>query len=612
VSQYRVLIPTTNPSRTGPLLRFASAFTQGDEPGTLLGILEVPSQRDARATPEVAHAYRTLLSQTTRQARDLQGVRPLVRIAHVAAQGIREVAIEADANLLLLDAGAGGRAPADGQWTNAVEDLLYDPPCQAVLIRPADGSWPIRSVLVPVRGGPHAELAVRLGHAICQSAGAELCLLHVFNPKTPQDARAREQGIFDRLVAAIDAPLRKLTVSSAAVRETIIAETGRHQVTILGATLSLMHRPMVLGLPLNKLLRRLAGTVLVVKTPGPARHPAGAADLPVRVESRAAVAQWVDRWFAENTFHYREFAPLRRLLDLKQRQGLVVSLALPTQNNERTIGPTVRTLRRACMERMPLIDEILVVDSASTDRTARQAQAAGATVVQHADVLARYGSFPGAGDALWKSLYVLKGDLVCWLDPALAAAHPGVVYGLLGPLLTDPEIHYVKAFFGRPAGAKDSLPQGGDRVTELAARPLLNLLFPELSGFIQPLDRQSAGRRRVLQSVPYQSGEGVEIGLLLTIAEAFGIKAIAQVDVGRGRRAPPNPQELSRTAFAIVQVALKRLGERHRIHLLEDVNRTMKLIRYEDERFFIEQAEVEDVERPPMDTVPEYFLARRR
>ena len=381
---------------------------------------------------------------------------------------------------------------------------------------------------------------------------------------------------------------------------------------VLGATMSLMHRPMVLGAPVTRLLRRLPGSVMVVKTAGPVsslKDP----DRPFRVENRAAAGERVDRWFAENTFHSKEFADLRRLVDLKQRQGVTISLGLPTLNEQTTIGKVVRTFKHALMDRIPLLDEIVVIDSGSSDRTIAIAERAGVKVVQHSEILSRYGVFQGKGEALWKSMFVLKGDLICWVDTDISNIHAKFVYGLLGPLLTDPEIHYVKGFYRRPlAFGTEIQAQGGGRVTELAARPMLNLFFPELSGLVQPLSGEYAGRRRVLETVPFFTGYGVELGLLLSISEAYGLRSIAQVDLGMRVHRNQTLFDLSKMAFAIIQVGLKHLGDRHRIHLLEEVNKTMKLIHYEDERYWIEQKEIEDQERPPMNSVPEYFLARHR
>ena len=610
MSHYRVLIPTTNPARSGPLLKAVSPFLNAeDSSGTLLGVIEMAPERALSEGVEVARAYRALLSRITRYAERGPGeLRGQVRIAHVAAQGIREAVLETDTNLLVLEAGSSQER--DSLWVNAVEDLLVDPPCDVALVRPETA--PIKSVLVPVRGGPSAELALRLAATVCKQTGAELCVLHVYNPRISDESRQREEKAFLKLSSAVDVPVRRITLFSTAVREAIVREAAQHQLVVLGATMSLMHRPMVLGAPVGRLLRRLPGSVMVVKTAAPVSELKDP-DRPFRVESRAAAAERVDRWFAENTFHSREFGDLRRLVDLKQRQGVTISLGLPTLNEQATIGKVIRTFKTALMDRVPLVDEIVVIDSGSTDRTAAIAERAGVTVVQHSEILPRYGAFQGKGEALWKSLFTLKGDLICWVDTDISNIHPKFVYGLIGPLLSDPGIHYVKGFYRRPLKfGTEFQAQGGGRVTELAARPLLNLFFPELSGLVQPLSGEYAGRRRVLESVPFFTGYGVELGLLLAMSEAYGLRAIAQVDLGMRVHRNQTLFDLSKMAFAIMQVGLKHLGDRHRIHLLEEVNKTMKLIHYEDERYWIEQKEIEDQERPPMNTVPEYFLARHR
>ena len=204
-------------------------------------------------------------------------------------------------------------------------------------------------------------------------------------------------------------------------------------------------------------------------------------------EARAVPAR-VERWFGESNFHHAEFADLRRLVTLKEKQGLTVSLVLPTLNEEETIGPIVRRAMREMVGRVPLLDEVLVIDSASTDRTREIAEAEGARVVQHPDVLPRYGSFLGKGEALWKSLYETTGDLIVWADTDVRNWHHRMVYGTLGPLLHEPRLQYVKGYYQRPIVEGGVLKEGGGgRVTELVARPLINLFYPELSGMIQPL-----------------------------------------------------------------------------------------------------------------------------
>ena len=269
---------------------------------------------------------------------------------------------------------------------------------------------------------------------------------------------------------------------------------------------------------------------------GPSRSPPPIA----RPRSRAPIPARVERWFGESNFHHGEFRDLRRLVALKEQQGLTVSLVLPTLNEEETIGPIVRRARRVLVEGVPLVDELLVIDSASTDRTREIAEAEGARVVQHPDVLPRYGCYRGKGEALWKSLYETSGDLVVWCDTDVRNWHPRMVYGTLGPLLTEPRIQYVKGYYQRPIVEGGVLKEGGGgRVTELVARPLINLFFPELSGFIQPLAGEYAGRRTLLESIPFFTGYAVEIGHLIDIAERVGLDGARP---GRpGAAGPPQP-----------------------------------------------------------------------
>ncbi|MBO0689763.1 MAG: glucosyl-3-phosphoglycerate synthase, partial [Candidatus Dormibacteraeota bacterium] len=263
------------------------------------------------------------------------------------------------------------------------------------------------------------------------------------------------------------------------------------------------------------------------------------------------------------------------------------------------------------MDRAPLLDEVVVVDSGSSDRTVEIARELGVATVQHADILPEMGTFAGKGEALWKSLHHLRGDIVAWCDTDISNIHPQFVYGIVGPLLTDPRIAFAKGFYRRPLNFGGELQTaGGGRVTELCARPVLNLFYPELSGLVQPLSGEYAGRRELLERLPFFTGYGVETGHLIDILENFGLNRIAQCDLGVRIHRNQELFDLSKMAFAIMQVALKRLGDRHRIHLLEEVNRSMKLIHYSSDRFFLELKEIGDWERPPLATVPEY-LARR-
>ena len=249
-----------------------------------------------------------------------------------------------------------------------------------------------------------------------------------------------------------------------------------------------------------------------------------------------------------------------------------MSLVLPTLNEAETIGPIVSRAIRELQERVPLLDEILVIDSASTDETREIAAAAGARVVQHPDVLPRYGSFPGKGEALWKSLYETSGDIVVWADTDVRNWHQRMVYGTLGPLLVESRLQYVKGYYQRPIVEGGILKEGGGgRVTELVARPLINLFFPELSGFIQPLAGEYAGRRTLLEQLPFFTGYAVEIGHLIDAAEKAGIEGLGQVDLERRIHRNQELEGLSKMSFVILQAVMKRLEERRRVRLFAEL-----------------------------------------
>ncbi|HWH24822.1 MAG TPA: glucosyl-3-phosphoglycerate synthase, partial [Candidatus Limnocylindria bacterium] len=288
-----------------------------------------------------------------------------------------------------------------------------------------------------------------------------------------------------------------------------------------------------------------------------------------------------------------------------------IGAVLPTLNEGDTIGAIVRAARRELVEKVPLIDELLVIDSDSEDDTRRIAEEEGARVVIHSRVLSRYGSYRGKGEALWKSLFETSGDLVVWSDTDIRDWHPRFIYGTVGPLLSEPRIGYVKGYYQRPIVEEGVLKEGGGgRVTELVARPLINLLFPELSGYIQPLSGEYAGRREHLEQVPFFTGYAVEIGHLIDLAERLGLNGLGQVDLELRIHRNQELEGLSRMSFVILQAVMKRLEERHRARLFAELGSTMKLPRSGPNRLSLEVIELADQERPPMIRIPEY--AERR
>jgi glucosyl-3-phosphoglycerate synthase len=285
----------------------------------------------------------------------------------------------------------------------------------------------------------------------------------------------------------------------------------------------------------------------------------------------------------------------RSLLALKRRRRLTVSVCLPAYNEAATIGAIVTSIRSHLVERDGLVDEIVVVDDGSTDDTARVATDAGARVVREADVLARLGRGTGKGNALWKSLYVCEGDLICWLDADIRNFRPDFVARLVEPLLEQEHVVFSKGYYERPI---DGAPTGGGRVTELTARPLLSLLFPKVADIVQPLSGEYAGRREALEVVPFVEGWGVEFGLLVDLVETFGRDAIAQVDLGSREHRNKALEELSPQALAILVTALRRAD------LLDVDDPSAELVRARGDG--VQFVPVEVRERPPMATVAEY------
>jgi glucosyl-3-phosphoglycerate synthase len=285
---------------------------------------------------------------------------------------------------------------------------------------------------------------------------------------------------------------------------------------------------------------------------------------------------------------------VRDLLARKRARGVTVSVCLPARNEEATVGHIVATVRRTLMEAVPIVDEVVVVDDRSTDATAEVAAWEGARVIGVDDVLPEAGPGQGKGNAMWKSLHATHGDLVCWVDADIRNFAPHFVTGLLGPLITEPDTAFVKGYYRRPLHGE---PTGGGRVTELVARPLLSVLFPELAGFVQPLGGEYAGRRDVLESVPFVEGWGVEIGLLVDVVARVGLGGTAQVDLGVREHRNRPLDELGAQATAILLTALRRAG------LAEQDTAT--LTRF-TESFELQRVDVDASERPPITTVAAY------
>ena len=476
----------------------------------------------------------------------------------------------------------------------APDEVLLNPACDIVLVRGPFPQQPKR-VLVPARGGPHAELALRLALSLSPE---KMTTLHLTQPGASSDApfRGLEQVLrrlpeVETRTAETDDPV-----------QTLLREATNYDVVVMGATAQPLRSLESLGVAADRMLRESPTAVLAVKT----RRPMSVLH-PDETAGAQAISILVDKWFAENTFEAAEFDDIEQLVMLKRQHGLTISLALPALNEAETVGKVIRTIKRTLMEKAPLLDEIVLLDSNSTDRTREIAASLDVPVYIHQELLPELGPRRGKGEALWKSLLVTTGDIVAWIDTDIVNIHPRFVYGILGPLLQNPAIKFVKGFYRRPLRVGEKIQAGGGgRVTELMARPMLNLFYPELSGVVQPLSGEYAGRRDALEQLPFFSGYGVETGLLVDVFERFGLPAIAQVDLLERIHHNQPLEALSKMSFAILQAVIRKLERRYGQTILEDVHKSMKLIRYEAGAYFLEVEEIVEHERPPMLDVPEY------
>jgi hypothetical protein len=616
VRPYRLLLPLSNLEEARLLLPLAEIIVSARQ-GQLLvvNVLGVPEGRSLSESAKQASKFRealgTLLYETIGISAQMKS---LVRFDNELLEGIWELVRQDDVDLVLL-AWENDNMPET--TLGRLEDpSLADPPCHIVAVRPSQeileaNSWDgIESILLPVRGGFHSTLTLRFANAIARYTKAEITLLHVY-PVAAHETETQFKSEFSPVIQSLGSITRSITTKGS-ISQAIVKEARDHQILVMGS-------PNVPGVSeswtsplLDPILKNISATLLVVKEHRPPAPIPYTREEPETVQIDRPVAVVVDNWFAENTYHSREFANLERLVILKEQQRVSISLGLPALNEEETVGNVIQTIKKALMDDIPLLDEIILIDSGSVDYTREIASDLNIPVFIHQEILPEQGAYRGKGEALWKSLHVLSGDIIAWIDTDISNIHPRFVYGIIGPLLRDQHVQYVKGFYRRPLVRGDRLIAGsGGRVTELTARPFFNLFFPELSGLIQPLSGEYAGRRSALESVPFFTGYGVETGLLIDLLEKFGINGIAQVDLlERIHHSQPLPS-LSKMSFSIMQVVLRRLEKRHNMRLLERSNLTMNLIRFGQQLgYSLEPEEIQELERPPMRSVLEYRRKR--
>jgi glucosyl-3-phosphoglycerate synthase len=263
-------------------------------------------------------------------------------------------------------------------------------------------------------------------------------------------------------------------------------------------------------------------------------------------------------WFERRSFHHRDFHGLALSSNGAERPSATV--IFPARNVAGTIG-TILTVVNDLQAKTGLPDQIIVVDADSCDGTADIARAHGAEVYSENELMPGYGPAQGKGDAMWRSLSVARGDIIMFADADTTDFRDHFVYGTLGPLLADPAIQFCKAAYRRPfTQGERSVPDGGGRVTELMAKPLINLFYPELAGFVQPLAGEFAGRRDLFSAVPFFTGYGVEIGMLIDVFAQVGLQGMAQVDLGTRQNRHQTLADLTRMSSIVLRTVAMREG----------------------------------------------------
>ncbi|MBN1864861.1 MAG: glucosyl-3-phosphoglycerate synthase [Victivallales bacterium] len=315
----------------------------------------------------------------------------------------------------------------------------------------------------------------------------------------------------------------------------------------------------------------------------------------------------INKWLDRRTFHYRDFANLADLVKLKEKRKVTISLCFPTLNEEKTIGKSIVVMKSELMDRYPLLDEIAVIDSGSTDNTLKIAAEFGADTYLASDYLPDEGKCCGKGENLWKALYLLKGDIIVYVDTDISNIHHRFAYGLIGPLLQDPKVKFVKAFYTRPFKSSSGImPTGGGRVTEILIRPLFSQFFPELTGIIQPLSGEYAGYRKLLEQIHFPIGYGIETGMLIDIYQKWGLNAIAQTNLDLRIHRNQQIASLGKMAFGILQTFWSRLRTYKEINQLEPESLILRQMQLQGDEADLIEWDIEEHERRPMIEIEAY------
>ena len=417
----RILAVITDPQQGRGLVDLAFGLAAGDDV-LLASVIEVPEgEALASAQPEAKRIRRELGLLVPPGA----AARTQVTVGRQGWDAIVELVGKERPDLLVV----GWRRPGWDLLGTTIEQILRSPPCDVAVVKGAFAR--ARRVLVPVRGGRYADLAVRVATSWARASGGSVTMLHVRAPGSRRSPTLY-QIVGER---ALDERVERLITRTGDAAAVITDELGTQDAIVFGAS-GRDNAKDPIG-PVGHAIIATAKAAVVVRTAVPVASPLllPPTSLPLDRAARSkAVGELVDAWFVRNTFTSSEFADLAKLVDAKERQNLRVSVVLPTLNEEETIRKVIRAIRSRLVDRIRLVDELVVIDSRSEDRTREIAEDEGIPVFIHDEILTECGTYRGKGEAMWKSLQVTKGEIVVWIDTDVTNTHPKFVYGILGPL----------------------------------------------------------------------------------------------------------------------------------------------------------------------------------
>ncbi len=652
---YRVLIPLLNQRLAADLLTIAQAVARRAESSSgrvgaaeaiILGVAEVHDSSFSSARP-LARAYRTLLNyMPPAQPQPHEGeaainVYTRVTTAHSVAQGIIEAAREIKTDLVILSWKGYSREP-DQLYGRICDEVMRGAPCDVLLAHiGAGGLTVVREMLLAVRGGPYAEMALHIGQALMPELDATLAVMHAgarpAQPDAPapwdepfRDIEEELQGVAHRSLSGIDG------------LDAITEQLANHDLTIIGASGEL-HSPRLgdeqrpsATLALSHLATTLDKSLLVAKThqplelmryQRPERQPLGEFDVEPGAEtgwSASAMRPLIERWRVENSYEVGEFADYARLAELKQRQGCRVSLCLLVEEPTHNLPAMLRGLQMAMQEQAPLADEIVTVDGSADGAITTTLLQHGFTVYRQDKLLPEISTYTGHGSLLWKSAACTSGDLLVWLDLRGGRVISGSVAGLLGPLLDESGLEMV---IGGAAHKRDNDEAISDWSLEAIAEglrdgrseavsALCNRFFPSLGGLSEPNSYDMAMYRRTLERLPVVAGSWAAVGLLLAVIEQGGLNRLGQVELSRptieeGLRLRHKTDGLLSLIGRYLRDGVYRSG-RPRSVALAEVSQLHQLLgggRVNPRRAVheVELRELETWELPPLASLPQYL-----